>query len=279
METDKVMSAVQDDYQLGSDSEELDRLTFQGRILEPATRALLREAGIGPGMRVLDLGSGAGDVSFLAAELVGPDGAVVGIEQSADAIALAEFRARQKLVSNVRFVQGDMHEPATGGPFDAIVGRAILMYAPDPAAVLRTQAELLRPGGVVAPVEMDLTASGSRPATPLASQSVFWLTEAFKQAKVATGLGPALVGVLREAGLRPLGTMAVHRQFVPGDPDGAALFAGIVKTMLPLIEKSGAATAEEVGLETFEARLAEELTAADAVLSYPQLFCAWGTKE
>lgn len=279
MGRDNTVGAVKNDYQLGSESEELDRLTLQGRILEPATRALLTAAGVSPGMRVLDLGSGAGDVSFLVAELVGPSGTVIGIEQSADAIAVAEFRARQNLVNNVRFVQGDIHEPAPGGPFDAIVGRAILMYAPDPAAVLRTQAELLRPGGVVAPVEMDLLASGSRPATPLASRSVFWLTEAFKQANVATGLGPELVGVLRGAGLRPLGTMAVHRQFVPGDPDGPASFAGIVKTMLPLIEKSGAATVEEVGTETFEARLAEELTAAEAVLAYPQLFCAWGTKE
>jgi hypothetical protein len=230
-------------------------------------------------MRVLDLGSGAGDVSFLVAELVGPDGSVIGVEQSADAIAVAEFRAKQLEIGNVQFVCGDMHEPVPGGPFDAIVGRAILMYAPDPAAVLRTQAELLRPGGLVAPVEMDMRASGPRPATPLGTRSASWLTDAFDKVNVATGLGPELVGVVREAGLRPVGMMAVHRQFVPGDPDGPASFAAIIKTMLPLMEKVGVATAEEVGLNTYEARLAEELTAAEAVLEYPQLFCAWGIKD
>ncbi|MGW1617463.1 class I SAM-dependent methyltransferase [Streptomyces sp. NPDC002285] len=266
-------------YQLGSEPTELERLALQGRALEPATRALLRAAGIRPGMRVLDLGSGAGDVSFLVAELVGPNGKVIGVEQSADAIALAEARARQRLVSNVRFVQGDIHEPASGGPFDAIVGRMVLMYAPDPPAVLRTQAELLRPGGVVAPVEMDMWAAGSRPDTPLVSHTVSWLIEAFDQANAPTALGPALVEVLRKAGLRPLGMLGVHPQFVPDDPDGPALFAGIVRTMLPLIEKAGAATAQEIQPETFEARLAGELIAANAVLAYPELFCAWGTRE
>ena len=58
------------DYHLGSDEDELARLDLQGRALAPATRAIFAAAGIRPGMRVLDLGCGAGDVSFVAAELV-----------------------------------------------------------------------------------------------------------------------------------------------------------------------------------------------------------------
>ena len=69
-------------YQLGSDAAELERLDLQGRVLAPATRKILETVGLGSGMRVLDLGSGAGDVAFVAAELVGSAGEVVGLDQS-----------------------------------------------------------------------------------------------------------------------------------------------------------------------------------------------------
>src|SRR5215469_4048171 len=54
------------DYALGHSSSELDRLSFQGTVFAPYTRQLFKEAGLATGMRVLDVGSGSGDVSFLA---------------------------------------------------------------------------------------------------------------------------------------------------------------------------------------------------------------------
>ena len=68
------MGASDTPYQLGSDATELERLDHQGRLLAPATRVILKAAGVGAGMRILDLGSGAGDVAFVAADLVGPAG-------------------------------------------------------------------------------------------------------------------------------------------------------------------------------------------------------------
>ena len=65
------MTKAQPAYVLGHSDRELDRLTTQARMFEPFTRQLLLQAGICPGMRVLDVGCGSGDVSFLAAGLVG----------------------------------------------------------------------------------------------------------------------------------------------------------------------------------------------------------------
>ena len=79
------MNNEQNSYVLGHADQELDRLTIQARILEPSTRQLLQEAGLRPGMRVLDIGCGSGDVSFLAASLVGPAGRVVGVDLAAAA--------------------------------------------------------------------------------------------------------------------------------------------------------------------------------------------------
>ncbi|MGA8151341.1 MAG: methyltransferase domain-containing protein [Terriglobales bacterium] len=63
-------------YALGYSQQEMERLIIQALIFTPFTRQLFQEAGITSGMRVLDVGCGLGDVTFLAAELVGPNGAV-----------------------------------------------------------------------------------------------------------------------------------------------------------------------------------------------------------
>lgn len=271
------MSSAETGYQLGSDAAELERLDLQGRVLAPATRTILQAAGLRPGMRVLDLGSGAGDVAFAAAGLAGPAGEVVGIDQSPDAVAKATARAGQRGLPNVRFVTGDIHHPAPGGPFDAIIGRLVLMYVPDPAAVLRTQAGVLRPGGVVAPIEFDLHSARSLPPTPLAGQALSWLREAFTRAGIDPALGPGLWAVLQAAGLQPSGMIGVQPHFGPDDPDGAAILAGIVRTVLPLIERTGVATTAEVGADTLQQRLSGELAASAAVFAHPMLISAWGT--
>jgi SAM-dependent methyltransferase len=105
-------------YQFGSGigGDEVARLEVQGKALAPATRMIFAEAGIRPGMRVLDLGCGAGDAAFVAADLVGPGGSVVGVDRSPDALARARLRAGQRSLTQVQFIEGDIHDPVPGGP-------------------------------------------------------------------------------------------------------------------------------------------------------------------
>src|ERR1700728_925907 len=90
-------------YLFGHSPAEIRRLIIQSEILRPITERLLRSAGIGTGMRVLDLGCGAGDVSILAAELVGPSGSVVGVDRNSDVIAEARQRTRTAKLEHVIF--------------------------------------------------------------------------------------------------------------------------------------------------------------------------------
>ncbi len=127
------------------------------------------------------------------------------------------LRAKRHGLAQVRFVEGDIHDPAPGSPLDAIVERLALMYVPHPAGVLRRQATVLRPGGLVVPIEFDFATARALPATPLANQAVFWLVEAFTKGGDQS-LGPRLWSVLLEAGLQPFGMMGVQPHFGPGDP-------------------------------------------------------------
>jgi hypothetical protein len=142
--------------------------------------------------------------------------------------------------------------------------------------VLRRQATVLRAGGLVVPVEMDGATMRPLPATPLASQAVSWLIEAFAKGGVPT-VGPRLWAILQEAGLRPLGMIGVQPHFGPDDPDGLPTFEGIIRATAPLMERTGVATSEEIGLETIGQRLRDEIQTYSAVGAAPILLGAWAT--
>jgi ubiquinone/menaquinone biosynthesis C-methylase UbiE len=174
---------------------------------------IFEAAGIRPGMRVLDLGCGAGDAAFVTADLVGPGGRVVGVDRSPQALTRARLRAEQLGLAQVRFVEADIHDPAPHGPFDAIVGRLVLNYAADPAAVLRSQATVLRAGGLVVPIELDLATARALPAIPLASQALSWLFEAYAKPGRIPDQGTRLWAIHRQAAQRPLGMNGIQPHF------------------------------------------------------------------
>jgi ubiquinone/menaquinone biosynthesis C-methylase UbiE len=151
-------------YAMGRSDAEEQRLQRQAMFLAPVTRRLFAAAGIGPGMKVLDIGSGAGDVALLAAEHVGLHGRVVGVDMHPALVETARRRAAGR--ANVAFVAGDIREVALDDDFDAVVGRFVLGHLPDPAAALRRLLPHLRPGGIVAFVELDIQACRTRRTPP-----------------------------------------------------------------------------------------------------------------
>src|SRR5215471_1129862 len=137
------------DYPLGHTDAEHERLIRQAACVGPITERFFREAGIGPGQRVLDLGSGVGDVAMLVARMVGPSGEVVAVERDRNSIAKASARVTEAGFHNVRFNESNVNEILDEKPFDAAVGRFILMYLPDPVAVLRSISQVVRVGGAL----------------------------------------------------------------------------------------------------------------------------------
>jgi SAM-dependent methyltransferase len=259
-------------YPFNDRAAEDERLIAQGRLFDPLTRRLLRRAGLAPGMRVLDLGSGSGNVARLAAELVGPDGAVVGIERDPAAVELARRRTD---AANIEFRVGDAQtlEGVEDG-FDAVVGRLFLMYLPDPAAALRRAARRVRPGGLVCMHEADLHYFPVSPPTPLWGQVHTWFLQALEKAGIERRMGPSLFTAFRAAGLP--GPRLLVETFADGGPGAPAWgWANVVSAAVPLMERLGVATESELDPATLGERLLAETLACDGCVIGPPMTGAW----
>jgi SAM-dependent methyltransferase len=262
-------------YALGDGAEEHRRLMLQSRFIGELTEALLTRAGLAEGMRVLDVGCGAGDVSLLAREFVGASGSVLGIDRSPDSVALARRRASSAGWHNLSFEESTLDALRVQGPFDALVGRLILLYLPQPAEALKQLARLVRPGGLVIFHEMDIGTGRSLPALPLFQRVGDWITATFERAGVDTEMGSRLFTTYRRAGL-PAPQLLSAARAVGGDcPELCAWLAGTIASLLPLAEKLGVATRDEVQIETLASRLGAEIVASGGVVHAPVFVGAW----
>jgi SAM-dependent methyltransferase len=261
----------------GSDPAKLERLDHRAAIMAPATRLILQQAGIRAGMRVLDLGTGTGAVARLAAELVGATGSVVGLDRQSDTLAAAEQRRRADGVTNISFVEGDVDSWDHDGDFDAVVGRLILFHLRDPAAALAHHTRSLRPGARVVAIDLDASAVRSVPATPTVTETLDWMLEGFRRVGANPTIGSHLGELLETVGLRDPTVLGFTTYHPSHDADGPLLLAGVVRSLLALIERSGMGTGTAIDADTLPERVAEELSSSNAVLVPPTLVGAWAT--
>lgn len=262
-------------YALGHADAELERLIKQAQFFGELTAQVFQRAGIAPGMRVLDVGCGAGDVAFLAASMVGPGGSVLGVDKSPEAIAFATQRAEAAGLTNVRFIHRDLADLALDEAFDALVGRLVLMYFADPGTLLGQLAALVRPGGVVAFHEFDLAACTSEPRCGVFETAIERLTQTFGRVGADCRAGRKLGQIFDAAGLPSPQMIAGARVERGAESDVYGQVTRITQTLLPLIIRTGVASAEEVGIETLAERMRAESVALRATLFSPVFIGAW----
>ena len=225
-------------------------------------------------MRVLDVGCGTGGVSLAAARIVGPDGHVVGVDMNPEVLNVARGNAAAD-IRNVSFERHVLPDVQLPEPADALVGRLILMHLADPAAVVKELTGLVRPGGLVTFQEINISRARAIPEVPLVTRCREWIGAGQREAGSDPDMGERLAQVLRSAGLAgPAVAVAVPT----GDADSTAmtLVAETVRSLLPLIERSGAADGEDVDVEILRGRLSDACAEARATLYLSELVAAWG---
>jgi SAM-dependent methyltransferase len=246
---------VEDTYILGHSKQELRRLMLQAQNLRAITMRLLREAGLVPGMRVVDLGCGMGDVALLAAEIVGPNAAGH---------------------ANIEFVEGNASEVARSGTCDLAIGRYVLVHQSDPVALIRAAATHVRPGGAIAFHEVFLMGTWwSYPSVPLWQQTSDLINKTFGSVVTHPDTGARMIEHFHNAGL-PLPSLFSETP-VGGGPDSPLYpwAAETFRTLLPRAEEVGLVKPGEIDIDSLEDRLRQAVTAVHGQIGFAHQHCGW----
>lgn len=261
-------------YALGHSEQELARLERQGQIFASETREFLRRAGLAPGMSVLDVGCGVGDVSLIAAEMVGPTGSVLGIDRAASALPLAEARAAKLGYGWLTFRDADLYTFRPERTFDAVVGRFILMHVADGVGAIRRLCGFTNPGGIVAFIEMDIDQAGTVPPIPLLRQCIDWISTTYRRVGAEPNMGSQLYATFRAAQLSP--SLAGMTRIANANDMAVFVFAAqTLASLMPKMEEYGVATAAEVDVPTLAERLHVAAMTGDHCILMPRLIGAW----
>jgi len=230
-------------------------------------------------MRVLDVGSGAGDVALLCGEIVGLGGEVVGTDLAYVAVEHARQRVKSAGLKWISFTHGDPAELTFAAPFDAVVGRYVLQFMPDPVSALRRILRHLRPGGIVVFHELDWDGARSSPPSPTYDRVCRWLSCTIEAAGAQVRLGARLVSVFEEAGL-PLPTLRLEAVIGSGGRalEAVHLVTDLVETQLPTMERFGIARASEVDYPTLADRILSETGAQGTLIGRSEIG-AWTIKS
>src|SRR5438477_12351509 len=214
---------------------------------------------------------------FWLAALVGPNGEVVGADHSAAAVEWAVARAQEQGISNVKFLEGDPAVLEFEQMFDAVVGRLVLMYYPDPVDAIGKLARHVRRGGLIIFQEFDMENARSFPAAPIFDRAVGWMKQTLSATNTRIQLGLELYPVFLAAGL-PAPKLRIDALIGGGSEFPCEILAAAIQSLLPMMEKLQIATSAEVDVSTLARRMRDEVVANKGVVLSPALIGAWSQK-
>ena len=194
------------DYVLGTHDEEVARLGLQHSVWRDTVLACWRKAGIGAGMRVLDVGAGPGHATVDLAEIVGPRGEVLAIERSARFLDIARTSCAARGLSNVKLQEADlMEQTIQATDFDAAWCRWVASFVKSPATLVQRIAEAVRREGIVIFHEyIDYGTFRMAPRRLAVESFVNEVMESWKAAGGEPDVALLLPTLLRDSGLRVL---------------------------------------------------------------------------
>jgi serine phosphatase RsbU (regulator of sigma subunit)/SAM-dependent methyltransferase len=240
-------------YVHGTHPVEQERLSRLNSMLNPAS---LGAMDLRPGERVLDVGSGLGQLTRMMARRVAPSGKVIAVErdpqQAAEALRLARDEGEEYLVEMRPGDAADLplRDDEWGG-FDVVHTRFVLEHVTDPAAVVRSMVRAVKPGGRIILEDDDhevLRLSPDAPAV-LDLWRAYYLT--YERQGKNPYVGRELVTLLHEAGARPRGSRCLHFGSCVGSPE----FESMIENFIGII---AGARAEMVQFELADGRQIDE---------------------
>jgi hypothetical protein len=213
--------------------------------------------------------------------MVGSHGTVVGVDLDGTAIELADARRAAQAVRNVAFLSGDAGSIRYGGPFDAVVGRFVLMFMSDATAALTHFTNHLRAGGVAVFHEWVASVHGvSAAQQPILAFLLDLLSKTFAQSGASLSMGAELYWRMLDAGLQPEPQPLAEISVSTGrDTPGPRRWALFARSLLSKAIEYGLATDADVDIDTLEQRLRDEFLGARGVMPLTYLMVGqWARK-
>ena len=264
---------ARDYYIIRGGVEGRERLRVVARVLRPAALALLERVGIRPGMACLDVGCAGGDVSFELARLVGEKGRVVGIDRDQEKIALARQEVPD-VHGNVEFHVADVLDDSFVGEFDLVFIRFVLTHLPEPNAALHRIGRVLRPGGILVAVDMDLRGYFSYPENAAVQRFVELYGLLSRRRGGDPHIGPRLPELLVRNGFEQIQLNVIQPTALDGE---VKLLTPItMENIADALVEDGLASEDEVG--ALVTNLYEFARTPGTVGTIPRIVEAWGKK-
>ncbi len=254
------------------------RMETVARAYWPTTLSLLQRAGIREGMSCLDLGCGAGEVTFEIARLIGPSGSIVGMDMDSVKLELGRKRAGQQGAANIEFRQGDVFEWNDDSIYDLIYVRFLLTHLPAVERVvpklLRKLLRALRPGGALAVEDINFQGYVSHPANAAHDRYVDLYREVVRRRGGDADIGPKLLAMFAAAGMQQLGLAIVYPEHEPGSGKDISLLTLIGISEALLAEK----LIEESELQLLLSEIERYTCDPLSIICGPRVFQVWGRR-
>ena len=245
MERQEYMSLDKQSYPLASGVRAAPRLSLLNEIFGSASQELLALVGLRSGQRVAEIGCGTGLMTRWIAQQVGPQGSVCGVDISNAQLAIASENATSINSLNISFREAPAD--ATGlprGSFDVVYSRFLMCHLHHPDSALHEMWALLSNGGILVCEDFEMSAVGTRPATPAYDRLLAISRELDKRSLVDSDVGAKLHSLFIDNGFGNPEVAVYEPAFLRGEPKD--FWKVTLQEAAPTIIEGQIASAEEI---------------------------------
>lgn len=248
-------------------------------IGEDITKKLIENVEISQNMKILDLGCGNGDVSFLISKYIGNNGIVVGIDSNKNVISNAINKSKEFGLSNTNFILGDLTEDfqIEYSDFDVVIVRRVLMYLSNPIKTITNAIRYLKPNGIFLVQENDVSLTPiNLEFMPEHKKIIEYIRKTLEKENVNFKIGFDLNSILTSCGLS---VEKIWAEAVLSTPEQHTPWAFLAKVMKErMLMHNVISNESELDLENLSDKLYKERISNNITFISDLVFCAIGRK-
>ena len=194
-------------YVIGVGKDDEERLSLLNELFGKTSKDLLLKSGLKPGMRVLEVGCGTGNMTKWIAKQVGDHGHVTAVEITSEQIQITKDNCSES--NNITFVESSLFDLKTSQKFDLIYSRFLIMHLQNPFEGLQHLTQLLKPNGILVSEEATNSITACYPESPIFKKNRELVLALFKKKNLDFDIGEKLYSYFQKLQLQD-----IHVNFV-----------------------------------------------------------------